>query len=32
LLKEDGSDYLKELQEIADQNIAKYALMGSSKN
>lgn len=27
LLKEDGSDYLKELQEIADQNIAKYAMI-----
>ena len=26
LLKDDGREYLKELQEIADQNIAKYAL------
>ena len=30
LLKEDGSEYLKELQEIADQNIAKYALTYSA--
>jgi pyruvate ferredoxin oxidoreductase beta subunit len=32
LLQDEGTEYVKQLQDMADRNISKYALMGSSKN